>query len=161
PIGGIVNTMFPGGSAVNCGNGLYTQLRNRFTFSGDGSCSLANISRVQTFYINGSPVTTKGIDFMADAKLGKTWDGDFGMGGSAPSVQDYHVDPVPVAGLPVQGSFEASGFLNYQTTAYPIPKWKGSAYLEYESSLHNLRFTFNYIDSYTDSRPIFTVNPRG
>jgi iron complex outermembrane receptor protein len=67
-------------------------------------------------------------------------------------VNEYSVAPVSVAGLPVQPGFEASGFLNYQTTAYPIPKWKGALSFDWETDMHFLRFTLNYIDDYTDQR---------
>jgi len=160
PIGGMVATMFPGGGAGNCGLPAFAGLQARFTFSG-GVCSQANIQRVQTFFVNGSPVVTKGFDFLGEAKLGSIIDGDLGLGGTFTYVREYHVDPVQVAGLTVAPAFEASGFLNYQTTAYPIPKWKGSAYLEYESQMHGLRLTVNYVDSYIDARNIFAVNPRG
>ncbi len=150
PLGGMVATMFPGGASTNCGNAAFAALEARFTFV--GACSVANIARVQTFYVNGSPVVTKGFDFMADAKFGELLDGDIGAGGSLTYVKEYHTDPIAVAGRTVQGSFEAAGFLNYQTTAYPIPQWKGTAYLEYESAMHGLRLNMNYMDSYVDQR---------
>ena len=55
-------------------------------------------------------------------------------------------------------AFNAVGLLNYQTTVIPLPEWKGSAYFEFNAGAHNLRWTTNYIDGYTDQRT-FTVNP--
>jgi iron complex outermembrane receptor protein len=95
---------------------------------------------------------TKGIDFLGDFKLGALLDGEIGAGISATHVSEYSVAPISVEGIQVQGGFEASGFLNYQTTVYPIPKWKGAVHLEYDSAMHFLRFTLNYVEDYTDQR---------
>ncbi len=154
PIGGIIAAVFPNGpapAANNCANPAFAALVARFTFTG-GVCSSANVARVQTFYVNGSPVVTKGVDFLGEVKFGEMMGGDIGAGGTLTYVDTYHVDPISVAGIPVQPGFEAAGFLNYQTTAYPIPQWKGSAYLDYTSDQHFLRLTMNYIDSYIDQR---------
>jgi len=159
PVSGIVNAVFPAGAPDKCLDPAFAGLVARFTFN--GSCSLANISRLQTFYVNGSPVTTKGFDFLGDVKLGQAASGDLSVGGSVTYVQEYHVDAMSIEGIAAAPGFEAAGFLNYQTTAYPIPKWKGSAYVEYETSMHDLRLTLNYVDSYVDQRPIFGTNPRG
>ncbi len=160
PVSGLVNALFPSGAPNNCGNPAYAGIEARYTFTG-GVCSLANISRLQTFYVNGSPVTTKGFDFLGEFKLGQAGGGDLSLGGSVTYVQEYHVDPQSIEGIPAAPGFEAAGFLNYQTTAYPIPKWKGSAYVEFETSMHDVRLTLNYVDSYIDQRGIFSTNPRG
>jgi iron complex outermembrane receptor protein len=60
----------------------------------------------------------------------------------------------------VQPSFDAVGLLNYQTSVYPLPQWKGNAYIEWSNASQNLRFTVNHIDSYTDQRTsIFAPSP--
>jgi iron complex outermembrane recepter protein len=152
PLGGMVAAMFPGNSSVNCGAGAFAALQARFTFNALG-CGVNNITRVQTFVVNGSPVETSGVDFLGDIQFGEIFGGDVGAGGSMTYVDQYTVAPFTVAGqLLPGGSLEAVGFLNYQTTVYPIPQWKGSAYLEYETDMHSLRVTVNYIDSYIDRR---------
>jgi iron complex outermembrane receptor protein len=153
PLGGMVASMFPNGTAApnNCGVPAFAALQARFTFTG-GVCSAANISRVQTFYVNGSPVVTKGIDFLGAFSLGEMMDGDIGLSVSATHVNEYSVAGISVEGQPLQAGFEASGLLNYQTTVYPIPKLKGSLSLDYDSEMHFLRFTMNYVDEYTDQR---------
>ena len=40
---------------------------------------------------------------------------------------EYKIDDVTVEGILVQPAFDAVGQLNYQTTAYPLPQWKGYA----------------------------------
>ena len=52
----------------------------------------------------------------------------------------------------VQPAFDAVGLLNYQTTAYPLPQWKGNAYLQGDFGDHSLRLQVNYLDGYTDQR---------
>jgi iron complex outermembrane recepter protein len=157
PFGGIANTLFPGGSTANCGVAAFAPLQNRFTFSdstGDGipDCAPGNTQRVQTFYINGPAVETSGIDILGEYDFGDIFGGDLSIGATFTYVLEYKVDPLQVEGFTVQPGFEAAGFLNYQTTAYPIPELKGNAYVEYEYGDHNLRLTMNYIDEYTDQR---------
>jgi iron complex outermembrane receptor protein len=168
PIGPIANTFFPGGSGANCGAAAFAALQSRFTFNdtnGDGvpDCSAAAIGRVQTFYVNGPPVKTSGLDILAEYDftdmIGDFIGGEFSLGATFTYVLDYTVDALAVEGVTVQPGFEAVGFLNYQTTAYPIPEIKGNAYAEYTRGDQNLRLTVSYIDEYTDQRtaPFTTV----
>ncbi|WP_269716112.1 TonB-dependent receptor [Caulobacter sp. NIBR2454] len=153
PVAGIVNAVFPNGAggANNCSNPAFAELVARFTFNG-GTCSAANIARLQTFYVNGSAVKTSGLDFMGTFDFGQVLGGEFMMGGTATWVREYEVDAQAVAGQTVAPAFDAVGFLNYQTTVVPIPEWKGQAFAEWERGDHLLRVTVNYIDSYIDQR---------
>ena len=54
----------------------------------------------------------------------------------------------------MQRGFDAVSKLNFQTTAYPLPEWKGQYYVEYSQGIATGRFTFNYIDGYTDNRSL-------
>jgi iron complex outermembrane receptor protein len=147
PLGGMVATLFPNGTGLPNNCLVYPALAARFTFTG-GVCSAANISRVQTFYVNGSPVTTKGVDVLGEFPIDDNWS----INVSATHVNQYKVAPISVEGVQVQAGFEASGFLNYQTTVYPIPVFKGSLSVDYDTDVHFVRFTVNYIDDYTDQR---------
>ena len=151
PLGGMVATMFPNNTNVNCGSPAFAALQARFTFTAAG-CGIANVSRVQTFYVNGSPLVTKGIDVMKEFRIDDVWGGDISIGENFTYVSEYSVAPITVAGQVVQPAFEASGFLNYQTTVYPIPKWKSTSYIDYTTDMHFIRFTMNFIDSYEDQR---------
>jgi iron complex outermembrane receptor protein len=164
PIGGIANTFFPAGGANLCGAANAAGLQSRFTFNdvtGDGiaDCSAAAIGRIQTRYVNGPATDTSGIDFLGEYDFGDVFGGEFSIGATVTYVLDYTVAPLAVEGITVQPGFEAVGFLNYQTTAYPIPEIKGTGYAEYTRDIHNLRVTLNYIDGYTDQRtaPFTTV----
>ncbi|MFC4254924.1 TonB-dependent receptor [Altererythrobacter xixiisoli] len=157
PVAGIVAAMFGSTGNANCGNPDYAALQARFIFSG-GVCSSANIQRLMTYSFNAADVSTSGVDFSAsyDARLGDVAL-QAGIGGS--HVIDYRVGQVMVEGVVVQQPFDAAGKLNYQTTAYPIPQWKGQAWLQALRGGHALRLQLNYVDGYTDDRGAAVFGP--
>jgi iron complex outermembrane receptor protein len=145
PVGGIVNTVAPGG-VLNCAHALI----DRFSFS--GACSATNIARLRTNTVNGADVKTSGIDLLADYTFDDVLGGSLTFGTSITYVMEYKTDDTFVEGFLVSPSFDAVGLLNYQTTAYPLPQWKGTFYAEWNSGPHNLRWTVRHIDGYTDQR---------
>lgn len=155
PISGMVSAMF--GSAGNCANPAYAALRARFTFSG-GVCSAANVQRMTTYAFNSADVSTSGLDFQAsyDTAVGAA---RLQAGVSGSYVIEYQVDDVMVEGVLVQPAYDAAGLLNYQTTAYPLPRWKGQAWLQGTLGDHSLRLQVNHIDSYTDQRGADVFGP--
>ena len=157
PSGSIVNTMFPGGAATNCGAAAFAQLQSRFTFQ--GACSTATIARVRTQVVNGPRTKTSGVDFLANYDFGDVMGGDVRVGLSATYTIDYKLGDFKVEGVTVEKAYDAAGFLNYQLSATSLPQWKGSTFVEYSRGNHNLRLTLNYTDSYTDQRTTpFTGN---
>jgi iron complex outermembrane receptor protein len=101
-------------------------------------------------------VKTSGVDFQAAARdtFGEL---ELEGGFQGTYVIEYKVDDVTVEGIVVQPAFDAVGKLNFQTTAYPLPEWKGNVYLQGLYGPHSLRVQYNYIDGYTDQRTaIFT-----
>ena len=74
-------------------------------------------------------------------------------------VINYDVDDVLVEGITVQPAYDAAGLLNYQTTAYPLPQWKGQAWLQGVLGDHQVRLQVNYVDSYTDQRGADVFGP--
>lgn len=158
PSGSIVATMFPGNSAVNCGNPAFAALQARFTFQ--GACGVSTIARVLTLYVNGPSVKTQGIDASFTYDAGTIFDGRLKVGASASYTIDYKTAAFQVGGVTVQAPYDAAGFLNYQLSATSLPQLKGSAYVEYTHGPHNLRVTERYIDSYGDQRTsILAPNP--
>ncbi|MGV3554951.1 MAG: TonB-dependent receptor domain-containing protein [Croceibacterium sp.] len=159
PISGMVSAMFGANGTANCGNPAYAALQARFTFSG-GVCSAANVQRVATYNFNSADVSTSGIDAQTSydfaAGQGRM---QFGVSGS--HVIEYEVGDVMVEGIVVQPAYDAAGQLNYQTTAYPIPRWKGQAWLQGEFGAHLLRVQANHVGGYTDQRAIFATLPAG
>jgi len=150
PSGAMVATMFPGNANTRCNDPAFAGLQARFTFS--GPCALANISRVQSFVVNGPKLKTSGIDFLADYDFGEVMGGEFHVGVSATYTIDYKIGDFQVGGVTVQRAYNAVGLLNYQLSATPLPEWKGQAFAEYTTGRHNIRLTLQYIDGYHDQR---------
>jgi iron complex outermembrane receptor protein len=157
PVGGLVSTVAPGG-VLNCAHPLI----DRFTFQG-GVCTVANISRLQTNTVNGADVQTSGLDLLAEYRFDDVFGGELTIGTSATYVLEYVTDDTFVEGYLVTPGFDAVGLLNYQTTAYPLPQWKGNLFVEWNSGPHNARWTIRHVDGYTDQRttPFCDVLPPG
>lgn len=164
PVAGIVAAMFGATGTANCGNAAYANLQSLFTFSGqtlalpNGICGIGNVQRLRTKYINSADVSTSGLDFQTSYQM-DMGSGSVTAGVAGTYVLNYKTDSVTVEGIVVQPAFDAVGLLNYQTTAYPLPQWKGNAYLQGEFGDHSLRLQVNYLDGYTDQRTsIFLPN---
>lgn len=160
PISGLVRSLFPGGIGAGQMANCASPFASRFSFSGGATCASfasasaasAAITRVATNTINGAGVQTSGIDLLADYTFEDVMGGTLIIGGSATYVLEYVTDALEIGGVELTPSFDAVGLLNYQTTAYPLPQWKGSLFIEYNNGPHNARFTVRHIDGYTDQR---------
>jgi iron complex outermembrane recepter protein len=157
PVAGITNFVF--GTGATCVGGLANPLAGRFAFRdgnndgviNDADCTTANIARLDINVFNGPNVKTDGIDVSAQFD----WDmggGTATIGLNATYVLKYDIDATFIEGNQVSAAFDAAGKLNYQTTAYPLPQLKGNVFAEYSNGAHNIRYTMNYIDDYTDQR---------
>jgi iron complex outermembrane receptor protein len=159
PVSGMVSALFGASGTAHCGDPAYAGLEARFTFSGD-ICSAANVQRLTTYAVNSADVSTSGLDFQAryDAALGAA---RVQAGVSGSYVLTYDVDDVVVEGVLVQPAYDAAGLLNYQTTAYPLPRLKGQAWVQGALGDHSLRLQVNYVDSYRDQRGADVFGPNG
>lgn len=157
PVAGIVAALFGATGSANCGVAAYAALQSRFTFTGAG-CGIGNVQRLRTQYVNSADVSTSGIDFSASYEL-PVGSGSVTVGAAGTYVIDYKTSDVTVEGIVVQPAFDAVGLLNYQSTAYPLPRWKGNAYLQGDFGNHSLRLQANYIDGYTDQRGAAIFGP--
>lgn len=155
PLAAMVATLFPAAGGNLCG----TPFAARFTF-GNGVCgsgtgatpaailaaNIANISRVTTFLQNGPKQVNEGIDFVAsyrDSHLGNS-DARLGIGGSVTYVLQNSIGAVNVAGVTVQQAFDGVGLLNYQSALYPVPEWKGQAFVDFGIGPIDMRLQGNY-----------------
>jgi iron complex outermembrane receptor protein len=157
PVSGIVSALFGASGTENCGDPDYAGLQERFTFSGD-VCSAANVQRLATYAFNSADVTTSGLDFRASYDFA-AGPGTLQAGVSGSHVFEYEVGDVVVEGITVQPAFDAAGKLNYQTTAYPIPRWKGQAWLQGAFGAHMLRLQANHVAGYEDQRGADVFGP--
>ncbi|KQT33565.1 hypothetical protein ASG29_05900 [Sphingomonas sp. Leaf412] len=157
PTQGIVNALFGASGTANCGNPAFAALQARFTFTAAG-CGIGNVQRLRTQVINSADVTTSGLDFQASFR-GDIGPGRVTVGGAGTYVIEYVTGDVTAEGVVVQPSFDGVGKLNYQTTAYPIPQWKGNWYVQGDLDSMSLRIQFNYLDGYTDQRGAAIFGP--
>ena len=151
PVSGIVQALFGANGRANCGNPAFAALEARFNFAG-GSCGAANVQRVTTFAFNSADITTSGIDLGARYDWRTAGGMDFRTGVEASYVLEYKVADTLVEGVLVQPAFDAAGKLNFQTTAYPLPRLKGRAWVEAQAGRHALRLQASHVGSYTDQR---------
>ncbi len=159
PISALATALYPTNTTNRCMDPAYAAVRARFAFNDlngngvDDDCAAANIARMTTFVINGAKVKTDGLDL--SVTYTPEWEvlgGEVTAGVDATYVRRYRVGSLAVAGLPLAPGFDAVGRLNYQTVAYPLPQYRGSAYLEYRRGGHNLRWTVHYVHGYVDER---------
>jgi iron complex outermembrane recepter protein len=150
PIAGLVSALFPTAGVGNCGVAALAAIEAKFTFT--GACNSANISRLRTTVINGSPLLTDGIDISTDYTFSDFIGGDLKIGLDATYTLQYKIESLAISGVDVAAAFDAVGKLNFQTTAYPLPQYKGTLYGLYERDGHSLRLAMNFIDSYVDLR---------
>jgi iron complex outermembrane receptor protein len=158
PVQGILNALFGATGTANCANPAYAALAARFTFTAAG-CALANVQRLRTQIINSAGLRTSGIDFQANYNVPFGDGGSISAGVAGTYVIEYKSNDVFVEGILVQPAFDAVGLLNYQTTAYPLPEWKGNAFVQGDFGNHSLRVQVNYIDGYTDQRGATIFGP--
>ncbi len=157
PVAGIVNALFGATGNANCNNAAFAALQQRFTFTTAG-CNINNVQRLTTNIINSADVSTSGIDFQGQVKFPVS-DISMLLGVNGTYVINYITQDITVAGVVVQPRFDGVGQLNFQTSAYPLPRVKGNVFLQGDIGIHNLRLQYNYIDGYTDQRTaIFTPN---
>ncbi|MGX7895849.1 TonB-dependent receptor domain-containing protein [Tsuneonella sp. HG222] len=157
PINGMVAALFGASGTANCADPAYAGLRARFTFSG-GVCAAGNVQRLATYAFNSADVSTSGLDFRASYDF-RLADQALQVGLNGSHVFDYRVGDVAVEGILVQPAFDAAGKLNFQTTAYPIPRWKGQAWLQGRSGDHLVRLQANHVAGYTDQRGADVFGP--
>jgi len=157
PLAAMVATLFPAAGGNACG----TALAARFIFA-NGACgtlatpalNIANIARVKTFLQNGAKQTNSGLDFAIDYRssgfLGSGL--RFGIGADATYTIENRISDITVAGIKVANAYDGVGLLNYQSTLYPLPEWKGQAYVDLGGGPIDARVTVNYIDGLHDQR---------
>lgn len=157
---GLVNSVFGVGAGAGTPANCAAALIDRFTFSGGpatGGCgtispTLGQVVRARTNIVNGPEVKTTGIDFLIQ------YSHDFGelsaqTGFTGTYVASYDIGDFFTNGILIQPGFDAVGKLNFQTSAYPLPNFRGQGWVQGSWKAHDLRLTANYINGYQDLRP--------
>ena len=154
PLAAMVATLYPTATTNNCGT-LPAAYLARFTFTGTGCTGgAANISRVTTFLQNGPRQVNEGLDLVVNYRDNHLGDSDarLGIGGSVTYVIQNRIGAVTVAGVTVQQSFDGVGLLNYQSALYPVPEYKGQAFVDFGFGPIDMRFQGNYTGGLHDQR---------
>ncbi|HEY0649000.1 TonB-dependent receptor plug domain-containing protein [Phenylobacterium sp.] len=126
-------------------------IESHFGFS--SGCDSSTITRVTTTQINGPRIKTSGLDFIGEYTWPEVAGGELTLGGTATYVHEYKIGALVVGGVADESSaFDAVGKANIDTVAFPLPRWKAQAYLEFTRGPHNLRITGRYTSSYRDQR---------
>jgi len=159
PLTSVVAALFPNGTGAgdNCGTLDPAFIASHFVFA--GNCSAANLTKVQLLRVNGPQIKTDGIDFNLTYRLGEDiWGGSMTLGVVGTYVHKYDVGAQQIGSVTVP-AFSAVGFFNSGLIAYPLPQWKGQAYVEWNNGPVNVRYTARYTDSYVDQRTaLFSFN---
>ncbi|MCW8194916.1 TonB-dependent receptor [Proteobacteria bacterium 005FR1] len=152
PRTGIVETFWPTGGNPNCGSPLI----DRINFSGTCGEDDFRITGVKVNQINGGEIVNDGIDINGRYTWDEVGNGALSLGASATWINKYETEGVMVEGILVEEGFDGVGKFNLGTSLFPLPEWRGSAFLDYAMDRQNIRWTMNYVDSYEDTRDIFT-----
>ena len=154
PLAAMVATLFPTAATNNCAT-LPAAYLARFTFSAAGCTGgAAAISRVTTFLQNGPKQINEGIDVVVNYRDNHLFDRDIrlGLGGSVTYVIQNSIGDVSVAGVVVQRAFDGVGLLNYQSALYPVPEYKGQAFVDLGFGPIDMRLQGNYTGGLHDQR---------
>jgi iron complex outermembrane receptor protein len=147
----MVSTFFANGNA-NCGNAAFAQLQQRFTFAG-GACSIANLTRVQTFTINGPDQKISGLDLSLSYLFDDVLGGDLLFGADATYTLEYERDAAIVAGVQIQPAADFAGTRGASGIgAGTLVELRGSTFFDYSNQRHGVRVTTRYVDGVTDVR---------
>ena len=109
--------------------------------------------------VDGGDLTSSGLDFILNYDFGAVLGGDMNVGLTATYMLGNELGDEVVEGITVQQGFDGVGFMNFQTTAYPVPAWKGRGFVEYTIGNIDTRLTVTYSDSYRDQRADLGTGP--
>jgi len=145
----------------------YAALRGRFTFGGTGcdSGSAAapafNLLRTRVNQLNAqADVQLSGIDASMHYLFSDVLGGDLTLGVDATYNIEYKIGATLVEGIQVDPAQDLIGTRGGRGNS--LPQWRGAAYLDLGTGIHNIRWTTRYIDSMEDVRiATFATNPSG
>ncbi|MDB5696977.1 MAG: TonB-dependent receptor [Sphingomonas bacterium] len=158
PISALAAGLYPTNTTNRCTDPAFAAILARFSFqdlNGNGTaddCAAANIARVRVNIINGAPVNVDGLDFAISYAMRDVLGARVTVGADATWSLNYDIGALSLGNLPLSPAFDAVGKLNFQTVAYPLPEWKGTAYVNIDAGRQNLRVTARYFDGYVDQR---------
>ncbi len=158
----IVASVFPTGQPNRCADDAYRGLVERMTFT-DGVCSAANLLRTRAYNINGPDVDIAGIDASASFVF-DVGPGEMTLGLDGTYNLEYDSDALVIEGIVIEQAGDRIGTRG--TSSNTLPEWKASAYIDFGTAMHNIRWTTRYVDGVEDGitpsrAAIFVTNPNG
>jgi iron complex outermembrane recepter protein len=132
----------------NCGRSGYEALQARFTFQ-NGVCSPQNLLRTRANAINAPDERIRGIDLSMSYRFENVLGGDVRTGLDGTYNLEYSRDAFFIEGVrvPTAGGRD---FVGTRGGIQALPELRGSVFVEYSSSIHNVRVTGQYTDGVTD-----------
>ncbi|MGA1370394.1 MAG: TonB-dependent receptor domain-containing protein [Pseudomonadales bacterium] len=144
-------------------------LRYLVTFSNNDTCTQgttvgADIQRIKTFVINGSPVNINGFDVSLKYDFGDL----FGLGGQLTAgldttlMTEYEVEGLTYGGAEVFKTYSAEGYANQKRFPGMLSEMRAIANLNYSQGPINARYELRYVEGVEDDRgPGAAVNSSG
>ena len=124
------------------------ELRTHITPNGTPA---AGIERIDTFIINGSNITTSGVDVTAQYDFDDIWDGQLSFGLTGTYTKDYDSDDfTDIGGVTLAPGGDFVGKMNIGTPFTSLPELKGNAWAKYVHGPHRLTYLVRYVSSYDD-----------
>ena len=138
-----------GGAGV--GSSVCDQLRARITPTGT---TVGGVQRIQRFVINGSDITTSGIDFVAKQQWDSVADGILEAGIEGTHQLEYESDDFQLRnGLVVAPGGDFVGRSNENTPFTPKPETKGNAFIRWGNDQHRINYAMRFVSGYDDLAP--------
>jgi iron complex outermembrane recepter protein len=138
-------------SNANCGRPGFERLQARFTFNG-GVCAANNVLRTTALNVNGPEERVKAIDLQAQYRFDNVLRGALTFGVDATYNLEYERDNFLIEGVQVPGVGIGRDFVGTRGAIQTLAELRGSTYIDYSASIHNIRFTSRYVDGVDDLR---------
>lgn len=135
-----------------CNDPAYDGLQARFQFT-EAGCGFDSLIRTRVNVVNGPEENISGLD----ASLSYQFDGLFGgellVGTDASYTLEYEREALFVEGILIQEKDDYAGTRGGLGGNTSIPELRGSAYVDFNTGNHSVRWTTRFIDGVTDVRP--------
>ena len=115
--------------------------------------STAGLQRVDTNIINGTNITTSGIDVFAQYDFDDVFGGVFSLGAEGTYVLEYKSkDFLEINGAKMADGGDFAGFYNVGLNPFtPIPELKGNVFAKFSRGNHRISVLARYVDKYEDA----------
>lgn len=114
----------------------------------------AGLARIETNIINGTDITTSGVDVFAQYDFLDVAGGTLGLGLQGTYVFEYDSDDfLDINGVELAPGGDFVGYLNDGDPFTPKPELKGNIFARYDHGIHNAQAIVRYVSSYDDVRP--------